>query len=141
MMIIINNHYNIFILCYYASLTSVLVVDDARFMRIMLKDTLVSIPCVNVLEANDSSSAIEMYKKEKPDLVTMDINLPGTDGISCMKNILKINPQAKILMISGMDQKHVIDNAMNSGAQGYIKKPFNKIEVISKVKTILDEYS
>jgi len=140
-MIIINNHYNIFILCYYASLTSVLVVDDARFMRIMLKDTLVSIPCVNVLEANDSSSAIEMYKKEKPDLVTMDINLPGTDGISCMKNILKINPQAKILMISGMDQKHVIDNAMNSGAQGYIKKPFNKIEVISKVKTILDEYS
>ncbi len=122
-------------------MTSVLVVDDARFMRIMLKDTLVSIPCVNVLEANDSSSAIEMYKKEKPDLVTMDINLPGTDGISCMKNILKINPQAKILMISGMDQKHVIDNAMNSGAQGYIKKPFNKIEVISKVKTILDEYS
>ena len=129
------------ILCDFISLTSVLVVDDGRFMRMMLKDTLVSIPCVNVLEANDSSSAIEMYKKEKPDLVTMDVNLPGADGISCMKDILKINPQAKVLMISGIDQKHVMNNAMNSGAQGYIKKPFNKIEVISKVKKILDEYA
>ena len=141
MMIIINNHYDIFILCDFISLTSVLVVDDGRFMRMMLKDTLVSIPCVTVLEANDSSSAIEMYKKEKPDLVTMDVNLPGADGISCMKDILKINPQAKVLMISGIDQKHVMNNAMNSGAQGYIKKPFNKIEVISKVKKILDEYA
>ncbi len=141
MVIIINNHYDIFILYDFISLTSVLVVDDGRFMRMMLKDTLVSIPCVNILEANDSSSAIEMYKKEKPDLVTMDVNLPGADGISCMKDILKINPQAKVLMISGIDQKHVMNNAMNSGAKGYIKKPFNKIEVISKVKKILDEYA
>jgi len=141
MMIIINNHYDIFILYDYVSLVSVLVVDDARFMRAMIKDTLVSIPCVNVLEANDSSSAIDIYKKEKPDLVTMDINLSGADGISCMKDILKIDPRAKILMVSGIDQKHVMDVAMNSGAQGYIKKPFNKIRIISKVKEILDEDS
>jgi len=77
-------------------MVSILVVDDARFMRVMLKEILVStIPSVNILEAGDTSSAIDMYKKEKPDLVTMDMNLPGTDGITCMKDILKINPRAK----------------------------------------------
>ena len=118
---------------------SILVVDDARFMRVMLKEILVStIPSVNVVEAADTSSAIDMYKKVKPDLVTMDMNLPGTDGITCMKDILKINPRAKVLMVSAVDQTQVMEKAMNSGALGYINKPFNKLGVISKVKELLN---
>jgi len=120
-------------------MVSILVVDDARFMRVMLKEILVStIPSVNVVEAADTSSAIDMYKKVKPDLVTMDMNLPGTDGITCMKDILKINPRAKVLMVSAVDQTQVMEKAMNSGALGYINKPFNKLGVISKVKELLN---
>ena len=105
----------------------------------MLKEILVStIPSVNVIEAADTTSAIEMYNKEKPDLVTMDMDLPQTDGITCMKDILKINPQAKVLMVSAVEQKQVLEDAMNSGALGYINKPFNKIGIISKVKELLN---
>ena len=141
-MIIINNSYNIFIPLLFHTLVSVLVVDDARFMRLLLKEILIStIPSVNVIEASNTTSAIEMYNKERPDLVTMDINLPSTDGITCMKEILKINPHAKVIMVSGIDQKQPMETAMNSGALGYVTKPFNKIKLISKVKEILDEYS
>ncbi len=120
-------------------MVSISVVDDARFMRVILKEILEStIPLVNVIEASDTISAIEMYNKEKPDLITMDMNLPGTDGITCMKDILKINPHAKVLMVSAVDQQNVMSDAMNAGALGYINKPFNKIEVISKVKKLLN---
>lgn len=109
-------------------------------MRMILKEILVStISSVNVVESIDSISAIEMYNKEKPDLIIMDINIPVDNGIVCMKEILKINPHAKVLIISAIDQKQVIDEAMNSGALGYITKPFNKIGVISKVKELLNE--
>jgi two-component system chemotaxis response regulator CheY len=109
-------------------------------MRMILKQILVSaIPSVNIVEAVDSVSAIRLYNQEKPDLVTMDINLPKTDGISCMKRILKINPQAKVIMISAIDQSNVMDKAMNSGAIGYILKPFDFVSVGNKVKELLDE--
>ena len=120
-------------------MVSILVVDDARFMRVMLKEILKStIPDANIVEAADTTSAIEMYNKERPDLVTMDMNLPGTDGITCMKDILKINPQAKVLMVSAVDQQKMMDDAINAGALGYINKPFNKIGIITKVKELLN---
>ena len=109
-------------------------------MRLILKEILVStIPSVHVVEAVDSVSAIEMYNKEKPNLVTMDMNLPGTDGITCMKEILNVDPNAKILMISAINRKQVIDDALNSGALGFIPKPFDRNSIISKVKELLDE--
>lgn len=120
-------------------MTSILIVDDARFMRLMLKNILESAKLVtNIVEAIDNTSAIEMYKKIKPDVVTMDINLPKTDGITCMKEILKIDPQAKVLMVSAMEQKNIIDEALSSGAKGYVKKPFDKNEVLNKVKELLN---
>ena len=73
-------------------------------MRMILKEILVStISSANIVEVIDSISAIEMYNKEKPDLVIMDINLPGNNGITCMKDILKINPHAKVLIVSAID--------------------------------------
>lgn len=120
-------------------MVSILVVDDARFMRVMLKEIITSmLPSVNIVEAADTTSAIEMYNKEKPDLVTMDMNIPSTDGIVCMKNILKINPKAKVLMVSAVDQQKVMNEAINAGALGYINKPFNKVGIISKVKELLN---
>ncbi len=120
-------------------MVSILVVDDARFMRVMLKEILKStIPDVNIVEAADTTSAIEMYNQEKPDLVTMDMNLPGTDGITCMKDILKINPQAKVLMVSAVDQQKVMYDAINAGAKGYINKPFNKVGIMTKVNELLN---
>jgi len=136
---ILNNHdvirYNVFCMI----LTVILIVDDARFMRTMLKNILESAQLsTNIVEAIDHTSAIEMYNKVKPELVTMDINLPHTDGITCMKEILKINPHAKVLMVSAIEQKSVIDDAINSGAIGYIKKPFEENNVISTVKELLN---
>jgi|APSaa5957512535_1039671.scaffolds.fasta_scaffold95358_2 two-component system, chemotaxis family, chemotaxis protein CheY len=120
-------------------MTSILIVDDARSMRLILKEILVSaIPSVHVLEAVDSASAVKMYNQEKPDLVTMDINLPKIDGITCMKRILKINPHAKVVMISAIDQSNIMDKAINSGAIGYITKPFDFVSVGNKIKELLE---
>lgn len=108
-------------------------------MRMLLKQILESAQLsTNIVEAIDSTSAIEMYKKVKPDLVTMDINLPNTDGITCMKEILKIDPFAKVLMVSSVEQKDIINDALNSGAKGYVKKPFDKNEVLHTVKELLN---
>jgi len=138
-LVILNNHDNIINSHLKKILVSILVVDDARFMRVILKEILEStIPSVDVVEADNTTSTIEMYNKEKPDLVTMNMNLPVTDGITCMKYILKVNPRAKVLMVSVVDQQNLMSDAMNSGVLEYINKPFNKIEVISKVKELLN---
>ena len=133
-----NNHPLLFTICSWTLLTSILIVDDARFMRTMLRNIIESAKlATNVVEAIDNTSAIEMYKKVKPNLVTMDINLPITDGITCMKEILKIDPLANVLMVSSVEQKDIIDNALSSGAKGYIKKPFDKNEIVSTLKKLL----
>lgn len=121
------------------TVTTIMVVDDARFMRILLKQILESSQlATNIVEAIDGQSAIEMYKKIKPDLVTMDINMPNSDGITCMKQILKIDPLAKIIMVTSVEQKNVIEDALNSGAKGYVKKPFDKKEIFRTVKELLN---
>ena len=79
-----------------------------------------------------------MYNKKRADLLTMDMNIPSTDGIVCMKNILKINSQTKVLMVSAVDQLKLMNDAINAGARGYINKSFNKVGIISKVKELLN---
>lgn len=92
----------------------------------------------SIEEATDGESAIEMYKKLKPDLVTLDINMPHTDGLECLKELLKIDPSANVLMVTSVEQKSIVDSAMNSGAKGYVKKPFNKNEITETVQKLLN---
>jgi len=108
----------------------ILVADDASFMRTVLKDILKSNGLAsNIIEAPDGVEAVRQYIQHKPDLVTMDVNMPKADGIQALKGIMKINPNAKVIMVTSVEQKHIVQDAMKSGARDYIIKPFDKANV------------
>ncbi|HKU32948.1 MAG TPA: response regulator [Candidatus Nitrosotalea sp.] len=117
--------------------SKILIVDDASFMRVVLKDILVSHGLVSqVYEAGDGLAAVESYKQFKPDIVTMDINMPKADGIQALKSIIQVNPKAKVVMVTSVEQKHIVQDAIRSGARDYVVKPFDRSNVamvISKV--------
>jgi two-component system chemotaxis response regulator CheY len=114
-----------------------LIVDDASFMRIVLKDILISHGLASeIYEAGDGLAAVEAYKQFKPDVVTMDINMPKADGVQALQSILRIDPRAKVVMVTAVEQKHIVRDAMKSGARDYVVKPFDRANValvISKV--------
>lgn len=108
----------------------ILVVDDASFMRTVLKDILRSNGLASdIIEAPDGVEAVRQYIKHKPDLVTMDVNMPKADGIQALKGIMKVNPNARVIMVTSVEQKHIVQDAMKSGARDYILKPFDKANV------------
>jgi len=119
------------------SATKILIVDDASFMRVVLKDILVSHGLVSqVYEAGDGLAAVESYKQFKPDIVTMDVNMPRVDGIQALRSIIQLNPKAKVVMVTSVEQKHIVQDAIKSGARDYVVKPFDRSNVamvISKV--------
>ena len=115
----------------------ILVVDDAAFMRIVLKDILTSSGFGKIVEANDGAAAIAAYQQHRPDLVTMDINMPGTDGIQALRVILQINPAAKVVMVTSVDQEFVVQEAIRLGAKDYVVKPFDRGMVASVVNRVL----
>lgn len=108
----------------------ILVADDASFMRTVLKDILKSNGLASdIIEAADGVEAVRQYIQHKPDLVTMDVNMPKADGIQALKGIMKVNPNAKVIMVTSVEQKHIVQDAMKSGARDYIIKPFDKANV------------
>jgi two-component system chemotaxis response regulator CheY len=116
---------------------SVLIVDDAIFMRMLLKEILKKNGYNVVGEAEDGVSAVNKYQELKPDLVTMDITMPEMDGISALKEIKKIDANAKIIMCSAIGQQAVVINAIQAGAQDFIVKPFEPIRVMEAVQKAL----
>ena len=113
----------------------ILIVDDASFMRMMIKDILVKNGYEVVGEAADGAQAVTMYKELKPDLVTMDITIPEMDGITALKNIKAENPNAVVIMCSAMGQQAMVIDAIQAGAKDFIVKPFQAdrvLEAISK---------
>jgi two-component system chemotaxis response regulator CheY len=115
----------------------VLIVDDAAFMRMMIKDILVNNGFEVIGEANNGLKAVEMYKKERPDVVTMDITMPDMDGIAAVKEIRKIDPSAKIIMCSALGQQAMVMEAIQSGARDFIVKPFQQDRILEAVKKVL----
>ena len=118
-------------------MTRVLIVDDAAFMRMMIKDILEKNGYDVVAEANNGIKAVEMYKREKPDIVTMDITMPDMDGIEAVKAIREFDPSAKIIMCSAMGQQSMVMDAIRAGAKDFVVKPFQPdrvLEAISKIK-------
>jgi two-component system chemotaxis response regulator CheY len=111
----------------------VLIVDDAAFMRMMIKDILSKNGFNVVGEANDGGQAVEKYKELQPDLVTMDITMPEKDGISALKEIKAIDPSAKIIMCSAMGQQAMVIDAIQAGAKDFIVKPFQAERVIEAI--------
>ncbi|RDI47447.1 response regulator [Falsibacillus pallidus] len=115
----------------------ILIVDDAAFMRMMVKDILTKNGFEVVAEAADGSQAVEKYKELKPDLVTMDITMPEMDGITALKEIKKIDGNAKIIMCSAMGQQAMVIDAIQAGAKDFIVKPFQADRVIEAIQKTL----
>lgn len=115
----------------------VLVVDDAAFMRMVLKNILTQNGFEVVGEAENGKQATIKYAELKPDLVTMDITMPEMDGITAVKEIKKLDPQAKIIMCSAMGQKALVIEAIKAGASDFIVKPFEENLVVEKIRSII----
>lgn len=115
----------------------ILIVDDAAFMRMMLKDILTKNGYTVVGEAENGAVAVEKYKELRPDLVTMDITMPEKDGITAVKEIRAIDPNAKIIMCSAMGQQAMVIDAIQAGAKDFIVKPFQPERVLEAVSKIL----
>lgn len=108
----------------------ILVVDDATFLRTVLKDILLNQGFASVVyEASDGLSAVDAYKKFRPDIVTMDVNMPKMDGIQALREIMKIDPRAKVIMVTAVEQKYVVQDAMKLGARDFVVKPFDRSNV------------
>lgn len=115
----------------------ILVVDDAAFMRMMIKDILTKNGFEVVGEAADGAQAVEKYRELKPDLVTMDITMPEKDGISALKEIKAEDPNARIIMCSAMGQQSMVIDAIQAGAKDFIVKPFQPDRVIEAISKTL----
>ncbi|MBV4418585.1 response regulator [Clostridium tyrobutyricum] len=118
-------------------MAKVLIVDDAAFMRMMIKDILEKGGFEIVGEANNGLKAVELFKKEKPDVVTMDITMPDMDGIEAVKAIKEFDPAAKVIMCSAMGQQTMVMDAIKAGAKDFIVKPFQPDRVIEAVTKVV----
>jgi two-component system, chemotaxis family, chemotaxis protein CheY len=112
----------------------ILITDDALFMRVMLRNILTKSGYEIAGEAANGIESVEMYRSVKPDLVTMDITMPEMDGISAVKRIRQIDPDAKIIMCTAMGQKNMVMEAVAAGARDFIIKPFQPEKVIESVQ-------
>ncbi|MFA5523328.1 MAG: response regulator [Tissierellales bacterium] len=115
----------------------ILIVDDAAFMRMMIKDILTKNGFDVLGEAENGLKAIEKYKELSPDLVIMDITMPEVDGIQAVKEIKKLDNAAKVVMCSAMGQQAMVIEAIQAGAKDFIVKPFQADRVIEAVKKVL----
>ena len=116
----------------------ILLVDDAAFMRMLIKNTLSQNGYTNILEAADGAIACQIYEAEKPDLVIMDITMPNKTGIEALGDIKKSDPSAKVVMCSAMGQEAMVVEAIKLGALDFIVKPFKADRILQTVKKILD---
>ena len=118
-------------------MAKILLVDDAAFMRKVIKDTLNKNGYTDVHEAVDGADAVEKYDELHPDLVMMDITMPNMDGLEALKAIRAKDPNANVVMCSAMGQESMVIDAVRSGAKDFIVKPFKPDRVLKTVNAIL----
>ncbi len=115
----------------------VMIVDDAKFMRLVLRRILTQAGYKVVGEAKDGIEAIEMYAEKRPDCVTLDIVMPRLNGIETVKRIMEFDPQARIIMVTALGQESFVLEAIKNGAREFIIKPFKNQEIVKAVmKTV-----
>jgi len=116
----------------------ILIVDDAQFIRNRIKNVIEKMEFAEVAgEASNGDDAITLYKELKPDLVTMDLVMPNTDGIKAIEEIMKFDKNAKIVVVSAMGQELSILEATEKGAKDYIKKPFKEEDIYRTIEKFL----
>lgn len=115
----------------------ILVVDDAIFMRSMIRDIFARQPFVIAGEAENGVEAVRLYRELRPDLTTMDIVMPQMDGITALKEIMSLDPNANVVMCSALGQESLIAEAIEAGARDFIVKPFQPGRVLKVVQSVL----
>jgi two-component system chemotaxis response regulator CheY len=116
---------------------TILIVDDAAFMRMMIKNIVTKNGYEVVGEAENGHVALELYKQKKPDLVTMDITMPEMSGIEGVKAIRSYDPNANIIMCSAMGQQSMVMEAIQAGAKDFIVKPFQQDRILQAIERVL----
>ena len=114
----------------------VMVVDDAQFMRVRLTKLLTG-NGFEVVEAEDGAKAIQVYQSARPDAVLMDITMPEKDGLEALAEIRKIDPTAKVIMLTALGQESMVVQAVQAGARDYVVKPFDPDRVMGALRKVL----
>lgn len=113
---------------------TVMIVDDALFMRSMLRRALEGARDLDVIEAASGSEAVEKFKSERPGLVLMDISMPGMNGIEALRAIRHVDEGACVVMCSAIGQENMIAEAIEAGASSFIVKPFKPEQILAAVE-------
>lgn len=116
----------------------ILIVDDEPSMREILKEILLE-NNFETIQAKNGQEALEKYKELKPDLVTLDLIMPGTDGWQTLENILAHDPKAKVIMVTAMYKPEHIEEMYEAGAKGYVTKPYHEEHFISVINKVLSK--
>ena len=119
----------------------ILIVDDSLFMRSVLKDILSKLDVEHqIIEAGSGATALEIFKKEKPDLILLDIIMPDgeEEGIQVLQKIMKNNSKTKIIMISAVGQDLIVQKCKRLGAKDFIMKPFDKEQIVKTAEKCLN---
>ena len=116
---------------------SVLIADDAAFMRMMLRNILTGAGYEVAGEAEDGAEAVSHYRELRPDLTTMDITMPDMNGLEALKAIRAEDPEARVIMCSAMGQKSMVVESISAGARDFIVKPFQADRVVSAMEKAL----
>lgn len=120
---------------------TIVVTDDAAFMRGLLRNIIEQSDDYEVVgEASNGLEAVEIAKKLKPDILTLDITMPQLDGIQAVPEILKVSPDTKIIMVSAMGQQSMVIEAIKKGAKDFVKKPFEESRVFKALENVLKSH-
>ncbi len=117
----------------------ILVVDDAKFARVITKKALQNAGYDNIVEAATAAATLEIFQEKKPDLTLLDITLPDNTDLTLLKKLLEIDPKASIVINSAIGQELIIMDALKAGAKDFIVKPFNEKEFIKIVNKALGD--
>jgi two-component system chemotaxis response regulator CheY len=117
---------------------NVLIVDDLAFIKIVLRDIIEKAGFRVIGEASNGEQAISLYQDTRPDVVLMDITMPGMDGLTALKKIREIDESARVIICSALGQQQLIVQAIQLGAKDFIVKPFQPQRVVSALKKALD---
>ena len=115
----------------------IMIVDDSKFMRGIIREALAEGGHSVVCEAENGSDAVELYKENRPDVVTMDVTMWGKDGIQALDEIIQIDSGAKIIMVSALNENTMRTNKSDIKAKAYLTKPFTKDQLLEAIKGIL----
>ena len=118
-------------------MAKIMVVDDAAFMRMMVKNALAQGGYTDVCVASDGNEAVQMYTEQQPQLVLMDITMPNMDGLEALKKIREIDGNSQVVMCSAMGQESMVIEAIKAGAKDFIVKPFKPERILSTVDGLI----